>query len=76
MIHLDITREEALAEVRKDLTPIMDVFGGVDGGVSYSRLHHGFLNEMYSKKYPTEAEAALIKMVKQFSRLCALMLEK
>lgn len=58
------------SEVKKDLEPIFDVFGGADGGVSYARLCHGLLAGIYEKAEKTPTELALIKMVKQFSKLC------
>lgn len=61
-------------EVGLDIEPILNVFGGADGGVAFARLRHTFLPEMYANE-SLEAER-LVVMVKQFSRLCELMLKK
>ena len=61
-------------EVTTDLDPILNVFGGADGGVAFAKLRHEFLPAMYAKENKTQTEEDLIMMVKQFSRLCKYML--
>jgi hypothetical protein len=61
-------------EVGLDIEPILNVFGGADGGVAFAKLRHHFLPDMYALE---GADAKrLVVMVKQFSKLCELMLEK
>lgn len=62
-------------EVRADLSPILDVFGGADGGVAYVKLQHHFLTAIYAKPDPSPLEIDLMVMVKKFSKLCEFMLE-
>lgn len=72
MSDVNLTAGEA---VRKDLSPILDVFGGADGGGAFVRLQHRFLTDIYSKPNPSEMEIDLMIMVKKFGKLCELMLE-
>lgn len=62
-------------EVMKDLNPILDLFGGADGGVAFSRLRHSILPSLYGADDSTVA-ADVVVMVKQFSRLCNKVLER
>lgn len=61
-------------EVTADIDPILNVFGGADGGVAFAKLRHEFLPAIYAKENKTQSEEDLIMMVKQFSRLCNYML--
>lgn len=61
--------------VKEDLQPIIDVFTGADGGAAFARLHHGILLDVYSKEAPTQVEQDFIKMVKQFSKLCSVVID-
>lgn len=62
-------------EVKQDLVPILNVFGGADGGVAFAKLRHDFLPKIYTKPIKSPTEEAFIVMVKQFSRLCQEMLK-
>lgn len=62
-------------KVRDILHPILDVFGGADGGVAFARLQHDFLRNLYEKEDPSETEQRAKVMVEQFSRLCQHMLD-
>jgi hypothetical protein len=64
------------AEVQADIDPILNVFGGADGGVAFAKLRHHFLPKIYEKEHKTKTEEDFIKMVKQFSNLCKLMLDE
>jgi len=57
-------------QCKKDIDPILDVFGGGDGGVGFVILAKRFLPAIYSKESKSQIEKDLIAMVKQFSRLC------
>jgi len=57
-------------QCKKDIDPILDVFGGGDGGVGFAILTKRFLPEIYKKENKSQIEKDLIVMVKQFSRLC------
>jgi len=62
-------------EVLADLDPILNVFGGADGGVAFAKLRHSLLPSIYAKENKTQTEEAFVLMVKQFSRLCKEMLK-
>lgn len=62
-------------QVRELLIPILNVFGGADGGVAYARLQHDFLRGLYAKEDPSELEQQLKDVVQKFSRLCQVMLD-
>lgn len=57
------------------LDPILDVFGGGDGGVGFAKLRHGFLPSLINKADRTNLEESVLTMVTQFSRLCEEMLK-
>ena len=61
-------------EIQEDLDPILDLFAGADGGVSFAKLRHSLLPEIYKRE--TESEIEIVKIVKQFSRLCEHMLQE
>lgn len=64
-------------EVKTDLDPILNLFGGADGGGAFAELRHSFLPDMYSLNELNDPDAKrLVLMVKQFSKLCQLMLDK
>ena len=67
--------DAAKAEAKELLSPILDVFGGSDGGVAFSRLQHGFLPAALDAAPTNQSTAELVKMVRQFSRLCDLALK-
>lgn len=65
-------------EVVDLLDPMLDVFGGADGGVAFAKLRHGFLTGLIEKRSlgtATELELSVLTMVGQFSRLCKEMLK-
>ena len=56
---------------RELLQPILDVMGGADGGVAFSRLRHEFLPDMLAKAESGDALAQeFVLMVRRFSKLC------
>lgn len=53
------------------LQPILDLMGGVDGGVAFAKLRHDFLPEMLEKSQAGgQREAEFILMVTRMSVLC------
>lgn len=71
-----IPHSATMAEVRKDLQPMVTLFSSLDGGYGIARLQHGLLDEIYEKETHTPEEVALIKLVKRFSIVCAQMLKR
>lgn len=61
--------------VEELIDPILDVFGGADGGIGFVKLRHGFLPNLVDKTNRTELEESVLTMVKQFSKLCEEMLK-
>lgn len=59
-------------EVRLDLNPILDLFGGADGGVGFTKLRHKFLPDIY--QLDSEQARHMKRVVKQFSNLCKTMM--
>lgn len=58
------------------LDPILDVFGGADGGIAFAALRHRLMPRLYLETTsPREEDVRLIALVEQFSRLCKLALE-
>lgn len=55
-------------EVKDDLQPIVELFGGVDGGVGFVKLRH-ILPEIYANEDDSNS-MALRNMVKAMSKLC------
>jgi hypothetical protein len=62
-------------EAKRLLDPILDVFGGTDGGAAFSKLRDEFLPDALSKAGDSNTTDQFLKMVSQFSRLCELMLK-
>lgn len=67
--------EEIDKEVKRLLDPILDVFGGVDGGVSFAKLRHEFLPMIFERNRQTGKHDDFILMINQFSKLCGEMLK-
>ncbi len=62
---------------RELLQPILDLMGGADGGVGFSKLRHDFLPEMLARTEAGEQlPAELVLMVTRFSVLCKTMMAK
>lgn len=55
-------------EVMKLLDPILSVFAGEDGGLSFAILKNKFIPKLMEE--PTNGSEQLLTMIKQFSRLC------
>jgi hypothetical protein len=65
-------------EAQRLLQPMLDLFGGADGGVAFAKLRHGFLPDIirvHTEK-STQTSEDFLRMVEQFSRLCQLMLDQ
>lgn len=60
-------------DVRKILIPILDVFGGADGGVSFAQLQHQIMRDIYQKPKEdlTDFDKKIMTVVEDFSRLCS-----
>lgn len=67
-----MTTEEVRTQIKHDIDPILDLFGGSDGGVGFAKLYHDFLPRLYSND--EEISQDTVVMIKQFSRLCKVML--
>jgi hypothetical protein len=65
-------QEEAQAVLR----PMIDLFGGADGGVGFAKLCHDFLPEMIKLRPENPQADEFVKMMYRLSRLCELMMEK
>ncbi len=62
---------------RELLQPILDLMSGLDGGVGFTNLRHGFLPEMLARSAAgEEMPAEIVLMVTQFSVLCKTMMGK
>lgn len=59
-----------LNEIKKDIDPILNLFSGSDGGISFVRFYHNFLPKIYKEN--SEASLKLVETIKMFSRLCEL----
>ena len=68
--------EASQEEAKKLLDPILDVFGGADGGMAFAKLRHQFLPEALDMAVKTNTTDQFLKMVSQFSSLCELMLKR
>ena len=65
----DLSRELCL--------PMLDLFGGADGGVAFAKLQHSFLPEMMEMQAAGNQHAAeLMLMVTRMSVLCKTLLNK
>lgn len=72
--HIITSMSPAEENANKILTPITDVFGGADGGVAFAKLRHGMLPQLLATEENDPAAAQLCEMVRQFSRLCEMVL--
>jgi hypothetical protein len=61
--------------VEELIDPILNVFGGADGGIGFAKLRHDFLPSLVNKADRTNLEESVLTMVTQFSRLCEEMLK-
>ena len=68
------TKEENAQRIKELIDPILDVFGGADGGIAFAQLCHSFLLEVFAKE--TSQNEEFILMITRFSKLCSLMLKK
>jgi hypothetical protein len=59
-------------QIKKDLAPMLDVFGGADCGVSFAVLKFQILPKIYAGKDPSSK--AVVAIVQQFARLCKISL--
>ena len=55
------------------LQPMVDLFGGADGGPAFARLRHSFLPDMLAKRGDPTVDEFLLT-VERMSRLCKLMM--
>lgn len=68
--------DASFEEAQELLSPILDVFGGSDGGSAFAKLQHAFLPAALDAAKTNERTAELVQMVRQFSRLCDLALKE
>ncbi len=64
-------------QAKELLQPILDLMGGADGGVGFTKLRHGFLPDLICKAaagQPLEAE--LLLAITRVSKLCNFLMEK
>ena len=54
--------------IKKVLAPIIELFGGADGGAAFIKLRHTLLPEVWETSGPVADEFCL--MVTRFSKLC------
>ncbi len=59
------------------LDPILDVIGGSDGGVAFTKLRHQFIPDILRMSNETHSQAAtdMVTSIERFSKLCNIMLE-
>jgi hypothetical protein len=57
-------------EIHDLLDPILDLFGGADGGVAFARLKHALLPEMWELASTNQKAVEFQTMVRQFSKTC------
>lgn len=60
---------------QKLLDPVLQVFGGNDGGAAFSRLRHVFTPQLLAKPNKTELEESVVVMMTQYAKLCQLALD-
>jgi hypothetical protein len=60
-------------QAKQLLDPILSLFAGEDGGVSFAKLRHDFLPDMLSKEGTSPEVDEFLLMVRRFSRLCTLL---
>lgn len=58
-------------EARELLKPMLDLFSGADGGVAYIKLHHGFLNDILSRRGENSNIDDMLAAISLVSQLCA-----
>lgn len=58
-------------EARELLKPMLDLFSGADGGVSYVKLHHHFLTDILSRRGEDSNIDGMLAAISLVSRLCA-----
>ncbi len=62
-------------KVQQLLRPMLDVFGGADGGVAFARLKFDLLPHIYNIQNPSEDIIQLQKSLETFSMLCKTILD-
>lgn len=68
----------AAQKAKEVLNPILDVFGGADGGVAFATLVHSILPNLYNEQNNPQRNPQiddLLESVERFSRLCELALK-
>lgn len=58
-------------EARELLRPMLDLFSGADGGVSYVKLHHRFLTDILARRGEDSNIDHMLEAISLVSRLCA-----
>ena len=65
-----VVTKEHEDKARELLDPILDVFGGSDGGVSFTRLRHRFVPSLLADPNRSVVADELVAVIERFSRLC------
>jgi hypothetical protein len=56
------------------LQPMLDLFGGAEGGVAFARLRHSFLPDMLAQRGTNQNVDEFLASVERMNRLCRLMM--
>lgn len=69
-------QDEVDQQAKELLDPILSVFAGEDGGVSFARLRQEFIPHLIMDSKTNVASSELLTMITQFSRLSKMALER
>ena len=61
-------------QARELVAPMVDLFGGADGGVAFAIFQHQFLTHLHEKTEDgtiSDVEIDTLIMINQFSKLCS-----
>jgi hypothetical protein len=58
-------------EIQEDVKPLLDMFGGADGGGGFAKFRHSFLPDVYKLNTPEAIEFK--RWMKRFAALAELM---
>jgi hypothetical protein len=56
------------------LQPMLDLFGGADGGVGFAELRHSFMPDMLAQRGTNPNVDEFLTMMERMNRLCKAML--
>ena len=69
-----MTKHQIDKEVQEDIQPLMDLFGGADGGAGFAKFRHTFLPDVYGQN--TQQAQEFKHMMKRMSKLAKIMMNK